>query len=89
MKRKESIKSVRKVIDVSYSQVAKYPCIIVPNKEEKIIVRGALRIFPHMLEVDSDSSWGVDPLKLMLKPPDIVAKMSTIPLFLPVEINFS
>lgn len=60
-----------------YSQVAKYPGVIVPKKKEKIVVWHTSRIFSRWLDVNSDSSWGVDPLELMLEPPDVVPEIST------------
>lgn len=74
------MKKVRKSINISYSQVAKYRCVIVSKKEEKIVVLGALRLFPHLLSVDSNSLCGVDSLELLRKPHVVVEIMSTISL---------
>jgi hypothetical protein len=56
------------------------------HEGREIVVMGALRIFPRLLGVDLDSLCGVDSLELLLKPPTVVAKMSTIPLFLLAKI---
>ena len=83
------MKNVRKCINISYSQVAMYPCVIEPKKDEKIVMLGAF------LEDISLSAQHRLRLLVWCGSPRVIAKTTWcscnnvyhIPLFLPVEIN--